>query len=165
MAKWRYALKHTAGEIVAMLLFFGSIVIGKPMMQFFASQVFQADTPDKQGALRTLFTKPEVRRGLVLSTAIIGLENVALGVASFVINLNIVKAAFGSDLFNTQVAQVSAITRIVFTVVAFAAFALAFFIVYRAVFRVLPSEDGKSQFESEFWDLMKLWEKDLSAPM
>ena len=156
---WRYALKHTAGEVVAVLLFFGSIVIGKPMMRFFASQVFQADTPDKQGALRTLFARPEIKRGLVLSTAIIGLENAALGVVSFVLNLNIVKAVFGSDLFNAQVAQVSAITRIVFTVVAFAAFALAFFIVYRAVFRVLPSEDGKSQFESEFWDLMRLWEK------
>jgi hypothetical protein len=152
---WRYALKDTAGLIVAVLLFFGSIVSGKPMMQFFATQVFQPDAPAKEGALKRLFAKPDVKRGLVLSTAIIGIENAVLGVINFYLNLNIVTAAFGTDQFNSQVAEVNAITRILFTVVAFAVFALAFYLVYRSVFKVLPTEDGKSQFESEFWDLMR----------
>jgi hypothetical protein len=38
-------------------------------------------------------------------------------------------------------------------------FAGAFYLVYRAFFQVLPSEAGKSQFESEFWDLVRLWEQ------
>jgi len=152
---WRYALKHVAGEVVAMLMFFGSIAIGKPMMQFFASQVFQADTPNKRGALRSLFAQSPVKRGLILSTAIIGLENALLGIISFILTRKFVTATFGSEQFNTQIASLSAITRIAFPIVAFGAFGLAFFIIYRAVFRVLPSEEGKSQIESEFWDLMK----------
>jgi hypothetical protein len=156
---WRYALKDTAGLIVAALLFFGSIAIGKPMMKFFAAQVFQPDTLAKEVALKNLFARPGVKRSLVTSTAIIGLENAALGVVNFVLNLNMVTAAFGTEAFNSQVAQVNAITRILFTVVAFGVFALAFMLVYRAIFNVLPKEEGKSQFESEFWDLVRQWEQ------
>lgn len=156
---WRYALKDTAGLIVAVLLFFGSIVIGKPMMQFFAAQVFQPDTPAKERSLKTLFAEPEVKRGMVLATALIGVENAVLAVINFTLNINIVTAAFGTEEFNAQVAQVNAITRVLFTVAAFAVFALAFYIAYRAIFKVLPKEEGKSQFESEFWDLMGQWEQ------
>jgi hypothetical protein len=156
---WRYALKDSAGLIVAVLLFFGSIAIGKPMMQYFAAQVFQPDTLAKEFALKALFAKPGVKRGLVLATAIIGVENAVLAVINFTLNINIVTAAFGTEQFNMQVAEVNAITRILFTVVAFAVFALAFYLVYRAIFKVLPSEEGKSQFESEFWDLVRLSEQ------
>jgi hypothetical protein len=37
------------------------------------------------------------------------------------------------------------------------AMALSIFFVYRAIFKVLPSEPGKSQFESELWDLIDKW--------
>lgn len=152
---WRYALKDTAGLVVAALLFIGSIVIGKPMMQFFASQVFQPDTPTKDSALKTLFAQPVVRSGMNVATGLIGLQNVLSGGVNLVLNLNIVKAAFGTEQFNGEVATVNGITRIIFTLASFAFFALAFYLAYRAIFKVLPSEDGKSQFESEFWDLMK----------
>lgn len=152
---WRYALKDSAGLVVGALLFLGSIVIGKPMMKFFASQVFQPDTPAKDSALKMLYAKPDVKQGLVVATLIIGLENVALAIINFVLNLNIVTAQFGTEQFNSQVAEVNAITRILFTLVAFGTFAFAFYLSYRAIFKVLPEEEGKSQFESEFWDLMK----------
>ncbi len=156
---WRYALKDTAGLVVAVVLFIGSVVVGKPMMRFFASQIFQPDTPAKESALKTLFATPTVKTGLNISTLLIGLENAALAVLNFVLNINIVKAVFGTEQFNSQVAEVNGITRIIFTVVAFGVFAAAFYLVYRAVFKVLPSEEGKSQFESEFWDLMKMWQQ------
>jgi len=54
---------------------------------------------------------------------------------------------------------VNGITRIIFTIASFAAFGLAFWLVYRAVFAVLPKEDGKSQFESDFWELMHQFEQ------
>jgi hypothetical protein len=152
---WRYALKDSAGLIVGALLFLGSIVIAKPMMQFFATQVFQPDTPAKEGALKTLFARPEVKRGLIGATAMIGVQNLLLAAVNFTLNLNIVTATFGTEQFNSQVAEVNAITRIVFTLVSFGVFAVAFYLTYRAVFKVLPEEEGKSQFESEFWDLMK----------
>jgi hypothetical protein len=156
---WRYALKDSAGLIVGALLFLGSIVIGKPMMKFFATQVFQPDTVDKEGALKLLYAQPDVKRGLVIATLIIGVENIILAAINFSLNLNIVTAPFGTEQFNSQVAEVNAITRILFTVVAFGVFALAFYLTYRAIFKVLPEEEGKSQFESEFWDLINLWQK------
>ncbi len=156
---WRYALKDTAGLIVAAMIFIGSILIGKPMMRFFASQIFQPDTPAKESALKTLFATPSVKTGLNISTLLIVIQNAALAVLNFVLNINIVKAVFGTEQFNSQVAEVNGITRIIFTVVAFGVFALAFYLVYRTIFKVLPSEDGKSQFESEFWDLMKMWQQ------
>jgi hypothetical protein len=156
---WRYALKDTAGLIVAAALFIGSIIIGKPMMQYFASQVFQPDSPAKESDLHTLYAQPVVKGGLNVATGLIGLQNIALGVVNFLLNLNIVRATFGTEQFNGEVATVNGITRIVFTVASFAFFALAFYLAYRAIFKVLPSEEGKSQFESEFWDLMYKWKQ------
>jgi len=156
---WRYALKDTAGLIVAVALFFGSIAIGKPMFQFFAAQVLQPDTPQKELSLKALFARPEVRQGMLGATALVGAANAALGAANFLLNLNRVVAPFGTEAFNAQVAEVNAITRVAFTLTSFAVFALAFYLAYRALFRVLPSEEGKSQFESEFWDLVRLSEQ------
>ncbi|BCX02202.1 MAG: hypothetical protein KatS3mg053_0140 [Candidatus Roseilinea sp.] len=156
---WRYALKDTAGLIVAVILFFGSLVIGKPMFQFFIAQVVQPDTPEKARSLQTLFTKSEVKRGMVAATALVGATNATLGIANFLLNLNIVTAPFGTEAFNSQVAEVNAITRIAFTLGSFVVFAVAFYLAYRALFKVLPSEEGKSQFESEFWDLVHLAEQ------
>ncbi|GIV83980.1 MAG: hypothetical protein KatS3mg052_0987 [Candidatus Roseilinea sp.] len=160
---WRYALKDTAGLIVAVVLFFGSIAIGKPMVQFFIAQVLQPDTPKKDSAWRALIAKPNVRRGLVTATALVGGTNAALGVANFLLNANIVTAPFGTNAFNSQVAEVNAITRVAFTLASFVVFAAAFYLAYRALFQELPSEEGKSQFESEFWDLVRLAEQRADA--
>jgi hypothetical protein len=156
---WQYALKDTAGLIFASGLFFGSLLLGRPMFEFFAAQVFQPDTPQKDRALRALCAKPIVRQGLITATVIVGAANVALGIVNFLLNVNIVIAPFGTESFNAQVAQVNAITRVLFPVVSLGVFAGAFYLVYRAFFQVLPSEAGKSQFESEFWDLVRLWEQ------
>ena len=150
----RFALKDTAALIVAVFVFIGSMLIGKPMMQFFATQVFQADTPDKHSKLTTLLALPNVRKTLFLSTAIVAVYNVIAAVVNFLLNLNIVIAKFGEAAFNTQVAQVNAITRVAFTIASLVAFGIAFALIYRAVFKVLPKEEGKSQFESDFWELV-----------
>ncbi len=150
----RYAIKDTAALIAGFLVFGGSILIGKPMLQFFAANIFQPDTPQKQRALNTLFADGNVRKNLVIGTAVIALYNVIAGVVNFILNLNIVKAAFGSAEFNAQVAEVNFITRIIFTIGSMAAFAGAIFLLYRALFARLPKEDDKSQFESDFWELV-----------
>ncbi len=152
---WRYALKDTAGVILGALLFFGSLALRKPMMRLFAEQVFQPDSPAKAQALQRLFAHPSVWRTLLLTTAILGVQNVLLGAFNFVLNLSLVTAPFGSEQFNFQVGQVNAITRVVFVVLNFAAFAGVFYLLYRSIFSVLPSEEGKSPFESDFWVLME----------
>lgn len=106
-------------------------------------------------------TRSETR--LIAATALVGAMNAALGVANFLLNLNIVTAPFGTDTFNGQVAEVNAITRVAFALASFVAFAVAFYLAYRALFQVLPSEEGKSQFESEFWDLVRIWEQQADA--
>jgi hypothetical protein len=45
------------------------------------------------------------------------------------------------------------------------AFMIAMWIMYRAVYRHLPSEEGKSQLESDFWELVKLRETRQNAQM
>jgi hypothetical protein len=151
----RFALKDTAALIVATLVFLGSMLIGKPMMQFFASQVFQADTAEKEGKLKALLGLPNVRQSLFISTGIVAAYNVIVAIVNFLLNLNIVTAKFGESVFNQQVAQVNGITRIAFTIASLVAFGLAFTLIYRAVFKVLPKEEGKSQFESDFWELVR----------
>lgn len=89
---WQYALKDTAGLIVAAGLFFGSLLLGRPMFEFFAAQVFQPDTQQKERAFRALCTKPVVRQGLIAATVIVGTANLMLGVINFLLNLNIVLA-------------------------------------------------------------------------
>jgi len=153
---WQYALKVTAGLIVSAGLFF---LLGRLMFEFFVVQVFQPDTLQKDRALRTLCARPPVRQGLMTATVIVGAANVALGIINFLLSLNIVLAPFGAESFNAQVAQVNTITRVLFPVVSLGLFASAFYLVYRAFFQVLPSEAGKSQFEGEFWDLVRLWEQ------
>ena len=155
----RFAAKDTAALIVATGVFLGSMLLGKPMMQFFASQVFQADTPQKQGKLSTLLTRPSVRQSLFLGTALIAGYNLIAAVVNFFLNLNIVTAKFGETLFNQQVAQVNAITRVAFTIASLVAFGLAFMLIYRAVYRILPRIEGKSPYESDFWELMAKWEE------
>ena len=155
----RFAAKDTTALVVATAVFLGSMLIGKPMMQFFASQVFQADTVEKQGKLGTLLALPGVRQSLFLSTGLVAGYNVIAAVVNFFLNLNIVTAKFGETLFNQQVAQVNGITRIAFTIASLMAFGIAFTLIYRAVFKVLPKEEGKSQFESDFWELVYQFEQ------
>jgi hypothetical protein len=65
-----------------------------------------------------------------------------------------VLAAFGTELFNQQVAYVNAITRVALSIPSVIVFAIAMWMMYRAVYEHLPSEEGKSQLESDFWDLV-----------
>ena len=150
----RFAIKDTAALIAATLVFIGSILIGKPMLQYFAANIFQPNTEPKQRALNTLFAKSTVRHSLFTGTAIIGGYNILAGIVNFILNLNIVVAPFGGSDFNAQVAQVNFITRIIFTIGSLIAFGLAITLMYRALFAHLPKEDDKSQFESDFWELV-----------
>jgi len=153
-----FALKDSAAYLVGLLVFAGSIVAGRPMLRFFFSQVVKPDTPARRAALDALLAQPDVRRTLVLATlAVVGL-NVVLGAANFWLNLITVIAPFGSEAFNQQVARVNAVTRVAFPLPSIAVFGAAIYLVYRSVFRHLPCEEGKSPFESDFWELMQRYE-------
>ncbi|MFO7170411.1 MAG: VC0807 family protein [Chloroflexota bacterium] len=153
-----FALKDSAGSVVAVLVFGGSILFGYPIMRAFLTQALNPDTPDKEAALDRLLDEESVRRGLVTSTLAVLVWNAVSGLINFFLNLYIVVAPFGTEAFNQQVAYVNAITRIALVVPEFLVFGVAFWLIFRALYRRLPSEEGKSQFESDFWDLVRLRE-------
>ncbi len=159
---WRYALKDSSPSILSMALFLGSIAIGKPFMKYMGEQIFEnmlvPDTPEKKHKVSLLLSQAQVRRSYVLGTLVMGVQALVTAVVNFFLNLNIVTAPFDTEAFNAQVGQVNLITRLLFTVFGLVIGAFAVWLIYRAVFSVLPKEEGKSQFESELWDLVNAWQ-------
>jgi hypothetical protein len=153
-----YAIKDTIGLLIRVLIFGGSVVVGRPILKYFFIQALNADTPAKAQSLTDLFKEPSVDKSFGAATWIVVIETAIAAVINFYLNLQMVLAAFGTEAFNQQVAQVNAITRVALSVPSMLAFMIAMWIMYRAVYRHLPSEEGKSQLESDFWELVKLRE-------
>lgn len=153
-----FALKDSAGFMVAVLVFGGSILIAQPIMRYFLIQSLDPDTPTKQASLDKLLDERPVHRALVFGTIIILAGNALAGLVNFYLNLIIVTASVRTEEFNLQVARVNAITRIALTIPELLAFGLAFWLLYRALFAHLPREAGKDQLESDFWELVRLRE-------
>lgn len=159
----KYAFKDTLPLMAAVLVFLGSTLIGKPFMRFFGEQVFNQmltpDTPEKTALVTRLLSQPGVAKSYAWGSLVVAGQNVLAAIANFLLNINIVTAAFDTEQFNSQIAQVNAITRIAFTLTGMAAMAVAIWLIYRAIFAVLPKEEGKSQFESDLWDLIHQWDR------
>ncbi|HEX5690792.1 MAG TPA: VC0807 family protein [Roseiflexaceae bacterium] len=153
-----FAIKDTIGLLLRVLLFGGSVLIARPILKYFFIQALNPDTPEKQQALDGLFGERSVDRSFVTATWIVVIETALAAAANFYLNLRMVLAPFGTEVFNQQVAAVNAITRVALTVPSMIAFGIAMWIMYRAVYQHLPSEDGKSQLESDFWDLVEMRE-------
>lgn len=158
-----FAVKDTVGFMLRVALFGGSLLLGKPILQLFFAQALNPDTPKREAELRELLREPPVHRAVVLGTLLATGEALIEVVVNFLLNLNIVVAKFGTDEFNQQVAQVNAITRVALTIPSFVVLAVAMWLIYRAIFKQLPSEEGKDQLESDFWDLMNLREQQRSG--
>lgn len=154
-----FALKDSAGLIFTALVLAASILVGRPLMKYFFMQGVGADTPSRRSALEEVLREPPILRALLLGTLIVTLLNALASGANFLLNLSIVTARFGTEAFNSQVAQVNAITRVALPLASLVAFGAAFWLVYRAVFQHLPAEEGKDQLESDFWRLMELREQ------
>ena len=153
-----YALKDTASLVVSLVVFAGSLLIGKPIVKYFLIQGLNPDTPARTAKLNRLMTLPPVWRSLVFATIIIAIQTILAGVVNFALNLNMVTAAFGTELFNQQVAQVNAITRIAFPVASLVAFGLGFVLIFRALYAELPKPEGQTQQEGDLWPMIDQWE-------
>jgi hypothetical protein len=151
-----FAIKDTAALMVTVLVFGGSILIGRPILQFFFRQVVMPNSAEQEHDLKALFAERPIQRAFTWGTLIVVIQNIITSAINFTLNLQMVLARFGTDEFNQQVASVNTITRIAFPILAILAFGVGLWMVYRAIYRQLPSEEGKSQIESEFWALMEL---------
>lgn len=152
----QHALKDTVGSILTILVFGISIMIRRPIMYYFLMQGMNPESPRQEKSLKSLLTEPRVYRALVKGTQVILVINLLIGITNFHLNLQIVAADFGTTVFNQQVAQVNAMTRIVFTLAEFIGAGIAAVFIRRAMFYYLPQEPGKEHSESDFWDLLQL---------
>lgn len=66
-----------------------------------------------------------------------------------------VRAAFGTPLFNDQVANVNAITRLVLVLPDMVALFWAFRLMYRAIYAELPAAEQIDHRRGDFWELVK----------
>ena len=154
-----YALKDSVGGILTALVFGGSLVVGRSLVGAFVAQGLNPHTSEQENSLERLFAEPPVARLLRVSTAMLALLNAATSFANFLLNLWIVTAPFGTGEFNSQVAQVNAITRLALGIPEFLAVGFAiWWIIYSLHSRLysqLPAGTGKS----EFWELVEMREK------
>jgi len=155
-----YALKDTAGTAVVVLVFGGSLLVGRPVVRAFLEQGLDPRTPEQESALDRLFGERPVRRALFWGTALLALVSAVVGVANFLLNLWIVTAPFGTEAFNAQVAQVNAITRVALTIPEVLGWGAAFLLVYRAFQAQLPDVPG----EGDLWQLIRLREERRQEP-
>ncbi len=145
-----FALKDSAGSAVTMVVFAGSLLLGRPAVRAFAEQSLDPRTPEQESALHGLFAERAVARALVWGTAMLALVHAAAGAANFLLNLSIVTAPFATAEFNAQVAKVNALTRLALGIPEALATALAIWLVFRALYSRLPGAPG----EQGFWELV-----------
>lgn len=154
-----YAIKDNASLIVTTLVFAGSALLGRPVFQFFFSQAVNPDTPEREHALTQLLREASIPQKLIFATWLVVIANIIATVINFFLNLNIVTAPFGTSDFNSQVAYVNGLTRVILPIPNIIVVGYGFWLVYREIFRQLPKEADKPQLESDFWELMRLREE------
>jgi hypothetical protein len=151
-----FALKDTVGLLLYAALLAGSIAIGKPFLGPLFAQAVGATTPEQRHALDPVLCEPPVKRALSRGTLAVVAATLLAAAANIWLNIQIVTAAFGTEAFNQQVAQVNAITRLAFPIVTVGALGLAVLATYRAVFACLPAlPEGQAWHEADIWELLR----------
>lgn len=159
-----YALKDTTGSAIAVLVFGGSLLVGRPVVGAFAEQSLDPRSPEQASALRKLFRERPVARALFWSTALLAATNAATGAMNFVLNLRIVTASFGTDAFNAQVARVNAITRVAIGIPEFVVLAGALALVFYALNNILRAGQPDAGAEEDIWGLIERRENPAKGP-
>jgi hypothetical protein len=150
-----FAFKDSASYLLAVFVFGGSAFMARPVTRSIAMQGLLPETKDDERSLEHLLVEPTVVRALKQSALIIGATNLAAGLVNYAINYKIVVAQFGTPLFNDQVANVNAITRVVLVLPDMLALFWAFSLMYKAMYKLLPAEDPNNKDGENFWDLVK----------
>ncbi len=148
-----FAFKDSISEFLFAGILGGSVLVGKPVLAYIFAQVVGADTPERRDSLAKLMRERPVARALIVATLIVTLESLVVAVVNFFLNFNIVVADFGTGTFNSQVARVNAITRVSFPILSVFTFFVAFYMIYRAVFQRLPTDDPAPAGD-DFWRLV-----------
>ena len=160
---WLFALKDSASYAVAVLVFGGSAFFTKPVTRSIAFQGLGPDTPARERALDRMLDQPSVQVTLRNAALIIGGTNGLCGIANYLLNIRMVTAPFNTPLFNDQVANVNAITRVALALPDMLALFWAFSMMYKAMYKLLPPDDGTAATAGDFWELLDIRESMMST--
>lgn len=159
-----FALKDTVGLLAYTALLGGSVIIGRPFLRPMFAQTVGAMTSEQRHLLDPLLNEPPVARALRRGTLAVAALTTVLAAVNIALNIQIVTAAFGTETFNQQVAQVNAITRLAFPLAIMGAFGIAIWKIYRAIFIALSAPaDGRPWYEVDIWDLLRQRERTVAA--
>lgn len=153
-----YSVKDTISSILPALAFVISLMVHKPIMRYFVIQALHPETLEQDAVLGKLMDAPGVQWAVRQGCILVIISNIITSIAVFFINIVIVTAPFGTELFNQQVAYSSAITRIPLSAPEFIALGVAVWLIFRQLYALLPEEEGKAQLASDFWALVRLKE-------
>lgn len=147
-----YAFKDSVPSLLWVVVFGASLVFGRPLIGAFLEQSFDPRTPEQERSLRNLFDERPARRALWLGTLAMVVLSAVTGAANFFLNLWIVTARFGTQAFNTQVAESNAIARFAIAIPEALALMVVVALALRTIYARLPGDPS----EKDFWDLMEL---------
>lgn len=149
-----FALKDSVSYVVSFLVFGATALLGVPVTRAIALQGLSPDTPEREHQMNRLLDEPTVGYAMRKAGIIIGVTNLAAGAVNFVINYRMVLAPFNTAAFNDQVANVNAITRFVLVLPDMVAIFFAFSMMYKAMYALLPANEGTDPDAGEFWTLL-----------
>ncbi len=149
-----FAFKDSASFLLAFLVFGLTALVGTPVTRSVALQGLDPDTPERERQMHRLLDEPSVQKALKQAALLIGASNLAAGAANYVINLRMVTAPFNTPVFNDQVANVNAVTRLVLVLPDMLVLFFAFQLMYKAMYALLPADEGTDPAAGEFWTLL-----------
>lgn len=128
-----FAFKDSVPSLLFGLLALGSLLTKTPIFRVMLDAATLAESPEHRAATQTALAQPQVYGALRQATLVYGLTEVVSAIINYFVNLRIVQAHFGSDAFNTQVAQANAVMRLPAMILSFVAIGIGFFVVQRAL--------------------------------
>jgi hypothetical protein len=146
---WRYALQDSMSAVVMILVFAGTLVAGKPILNYFIVQILEPQTPEEVQLAWTLLRQKPVHRMLVYGTLVLIADHLLRGSLNYYLAVTRVTATFGTDEFNQQKAHVESLTRFLFPAMAIGSMVAAYALVSRAIDHWLgdSADDGGTLFE------------------
>ena len=149
-----FAVKDSVSYVVSFLVFGVTALLGSPVTRAIALQGLSPDTTEREQQMNRLLDEPTVGSAMKKAGILIGVTNLAAGAVNFVINYRMVLAPFNTPAFNDQVANVNAITRFVLVLPDMVAIFFAFSMMYKAMYALLPANEGTDPDAGEFWTLL-----------
>lgn len=128
-----YAFKDSLLRFLTAGLAVASVFFRYPLFRIFLDASSLTAKSEERGAMNTVLAQPRVVRALAAGTLLFAVMELVAGLVNYAVNLRLVTAKFGSEAFNTQVAQANAVMRLPSVALFLVGFGLAAWLVQRAV--------------------------------